>query len=153
ARIASLVPLIARISERHAARFRHGDRFDAHHAMMRLTRDVIVETMFGEHIGGDVEILDEALAEIERYTSFRNFLPTWIPLSVPPPGNVRFRRAVAALDAALDRIVAARRAHGDRRDDLLDALLHARDPETGAAMPDRQLRDEVVNIFYAGHET
>src|SRR5882724_114189 len=44
ARIASLVPLIARISELHAARFRHGDRFDAHHAMMRLTRDVIVET-------------------------------------------------------------------------------------------------------------
>lgn len=151
--IASLVPQIARIAERHADRLRPGDRLDAHHAMMRLTRDVIVETMFSEQLGADVRTVDEALAEIERYTSFRNFLPAWFPLWVPTPGNIRFRRAVAALDAALDRIVAARRARDERKTDLLDALLHARDPETGQVMPDRQLRDEVVNIFYAGHET
>jgi cytochrome P450 len=48
--------------------------------------------------------------------------------------------------------IEGRRA-GARRDDLLSMLLDARDPETGEAMSDRQLRDEVVTMFTAGHET
>lgn len=153
ARIAGLVPLITRIAERHAATFEDKKTFDAHHAMMLLTRDIIVETMFSESLGRDVTTVDEALAEIERYTSFRNFLPAWFPLWVPTPGNVRFRRAVRALDDALFRVISSRRKRQGEGDDLLGALLCAKDPETGATMPDRQLRDEVVNIFYAGHET
>jgi cytochrome P450 len=153
ARIAALVPLLVGISERHAARYRDGDRLEAHQAMMHITRDVIVEALFSDEIGDDGRVLDDALDEIERYTAFRNFLPVWFPLWVPTPGNVRFRKAVSALDTALNGMVAARRASSARRGDLLDDLLHARDPETGAAMPDRQLRDELVNIFYSGHET
>ena len=50
-------------------------------------------------------------------------------------------------------LIAERRASGEPRDDLLGALLAARDPQTGEPMSDTELRDEVLNIFIAGHET
>ena len=60
---------------------------------------------------------------------------------------------MGALDAILHRIVAERRASGETRDDLLSMLLEARDEETGEGMTDKQLRDELVTLFLAGHET
>lgn len=75
---------------------------------------------------------------------------------VPTPRNLRMNRAVATIDRVLYKIIAQRRASGARTDeskqDLLGILLDARD-EDGAKMDDRQLRDEAVTLFLAGHET
>ena len=76
-----------------------------------------------------------------------------IPLWVPTPANVRLRRALAALDSVVYEMIRQRRQSGADTGDLLSMLMHARDEETGEAMNDRQLRDEVMTIFLAGHET
>lgn len=76
-----------------------------------------------------------------------------IPERIPTPGNLRFRRAIRYLDALIYNIIQRRRANGEDTGDLLSMLLGVRDKETGEGMSDRQLRDEVMTIFLAGHET
>jgi cytochrome P450 len=71
----------------------------------------------------------------------------------PTPRNLRYWRALATLDRTIFDVIGERRAHSGDHIDLLSLLLAARDPETGEAMSDRQLRDEVMTIFLAGHET
>lgn len=159
-RIATLVSRLAEVSRRYLAELRDGQELRTHYVMMRITRDVIVETMFSSSLGSEVAELDEALSTIEHYVARYGFLPFEVPLWLPTPDNVRFRRAIATLDRLIYRLIAERRAEaapaaaepGGGRD-LLDALLHARDPETGVGMSEVELRDEVMNIFFAGHET
>lgn len=76
------------------------------------------------------------------------FLPRWVPV----PGRSAYRRAVDTLGAEIYRLI------GEHRDDksggeLLDALLSARDPDSGEPMSDRQLRDEIFTMFMAGYES
>jgi cytochrome P450 len=76
-----------------------------------------------------------------------------IPDAVPTPVNLRLRRATRTLDRLVYRVIAERRASGQERGDLLSLLLAARDADDGSAMSDRQLRDEVMTLVLAGHET
>lgn len=70
----------------------------------------------------------------------------------PTPGNRRLQQAKAALDEFLYRLIRERRIQAER-DDLLGLLLKARDEDTGAAMSDEQVRNEVLSVYFAGHET
>jgi cytochrome P450 len=72
---------------------------------------------------------------------------------VPTRRNLRERRVLQRLDAILEELIAARRASPDGRRDLLSMLLTAVDQDSGARMSDRQLRDEMMTLFLAGHET
>jgi cytochrome P450 len=78
-----------------------------------------------------------------------------LPMSIPTPNNLRFRRAKGRLDRIIYNIIAARRASKEDRGDLLSMLLQATDPveEGGSGMTDLQLRDEAMTLFMAGHET
>jgi cytochrome P450 len=66
---------------------------------------------------------------------------------------LRFRRDLAVLDRVVYDVIRERRAHPDGRGDLLDMLMSAVDEETGQGMDDAALRDEVMTMFLAGHET
>jgi cytochrome P450 len=72
---------------------------------------------------------------------------------VPTPANRRFNRAIQTLDQIIATIIAERRQQPAGQPDLLDHLLSARDETTGAGMSERQIRDEVITVFFAGHET
>lgn len=126
---------------------------DVHHAMMGLTLDVVLHTLFGDAAVPDFGRVDEVVTTImeefhRRYLSWRRLLPdTWVPQS-----ERRLAWARAELDRMIYGIIAGRRTSGVERDDLLGRFLQARDDE-GRAMNDRQLRDEVATIFLAGHET
>jgi cytochrome P450 len=76
----------------------------------------------------------------------------WL-VHLPLPRMRRYQAAQQALDALIYGIIAARRASGEDRGDLLSMLLHAQDAEGSGTMTDRQLRDEVITLFLAGHET
>src|SRR5262249_47026570 len=76
-------------------------------------------------------------------------IPSWVPTR----RNLREKRALERLDRILHTLVATRRSAGEYRDDLLSVLLSARDEESGAQMSDRELRDEMMTLFLAGHET
>ncbi len=75
------------------------------------------------------------------------------PLSVPTPRNLRMQRTIHTLDQLVYRMIAERRSRETERDDLLSMLLSAQDEETGQGMNDRQVRDEVMTLLLAGHET
>ena len=76
-----------------------------------------------------------------------------IPRWVPTPANLRTRRAIRRLDEVVYRMIAARRRSDEDRGDLLSILLHAQDADDGSRMTNRQVRDEVMTLFMAGHET
>jgi cytochrome P450 len=151
-RIALLTDTMCKVTKRYVEKFRAGDTLDTRDLMMRLTRDIIVETMFSNQLGADTAELDAAFTELERYVARYSFIPFKVPLWLPTPDNVSFRRALATLDRLIIGLISARQASGEKHGDLLDALLEARD-EDGQPMAAAELRDEAVSIFFAGHET
>ena len=134
---------------------RDGDGpFDLHDDMMRLTLRIVGHTLFSTDVQADAGAVGAAFAvALERANDESISLvnvPTWLPL----PGNRRFKKALATLDGLVHRIIAERRAlpEGGRPNDLLSMLMAARDDD-GAGMSDGQLRDEVMSLVGAGHET
>jgi cytochrome P450 len=122
--------------------------------MMRLTLDVVGRTLFGADLAADADAVYDALTEALSFTVKRLMVPFAIPLSVPIPSNRRFLRARATLDQLVFSVIEARRKSAARGGaDLLAMLMDARDEETGEAMSDTQLRDEVMTLVLAGHET
>jgi cytochrome P450 len=132
-------------------RAKTGKSFDAAEDFMNVTLRIIASTMLSTDLKTDQSETGEALAGVLTYINSMIFNP--VPLWFPTPTNLRFRRAARFLDGVVARLIAGRRASGTPGEDLLGMLLSARDPETGAGMSDRELRDEVMTIFSAGRET
>lgn len=151
-RIAKLTETMSKVTKRYVDTLRMGESFDTHDLMMRLTRDIIVETMFSNQLGTDTADLDLAFAVLERYVARYSFVPFKVPLWLPTPDNVSFRRARLTLDRLIVGLITKRQKSNEKHGDLLDALLEARD-EDGQPMAPAELRDESVSIFFAGHET
>lgn len=122
--------------------------------MMTLTQTIILRTMFSADIGDrSKEITEDFSTALEYFNSFL-LSPGEFVHKLPTPTNLRFKAATRRLEELVYRIIAERRKTGSpERRDLLSAMMEARDPETGAAMSDKQMRDEVMTIFLAGHET
>jgi cytochrome P450 len=129
-----------------------GETIDLVDEMMGLTQAIIVRTMFSTDLGDAAEIVNRTWPIINRRIG-ETFWATKLETTLPLPANRRFWRAIGELEAVVYRIIADRRRRGRDEPDLLSMLLSARDEETGAAMTDRQLRDEVMTMLLAGHET
>jgi cytochrome P450 len=135
-------------------RWTAGDVLDLDGEMMRLTLAIVSSSLFGTDVavaaGGIREDLSTIISLFPRFS-----LPLFgLIQKLPLPSNARFDRAVGRLDGIVHRLIAERRADGGDRGDLLSMLLLAQDEEgDGGGMSDRQLRDEVVTLLLAGHET
>lgn len=127
------------------------ESFDAHHEMMRLTFDIVGRTLFSTRLDEQADGLGETIRFGLEFANAQAEALATLPLWVPTPSNVRFRRERARLDALVLEIIADHRR--TERDDLLGMLLRAEDEETKEKMSDRQLRDEVMTLVLAGHET
>jgi len=134
--------------------WRDGQPLDLARAMHHLTLDIVGRTLFGVDLQGRAAELGRAL------TAVLDSFSIWLILfgerlyDLPIPRMRRARRAVPALDAAIYEIIAAHRASGRDEGDLLSMLMAARDAEgDGSGMTDAQLRDEVMTLILAGHET
>lgn len=151
ARVASYAETMVRYTERHLETWRGGEVRDIHREMMRLTLQIVAKTLFDTDVAEDAQEVGRALEVLMQLnTNFRNLV--LIPAWVPTPQNVRSYFAVRRLDRIVYRIIEERRASGRDTGDLLSMLLHAQD-EDGSRMTDRQLRDEAITLFLAGHET
>jgi cytochrome P450 len=130
-----------------------GEVRDISQDMTELTLRIVGRTLFGTDVGEDLaRIRRSSQAMTEHFRSRLYTLMILVPDSIPTPGNLRYGRAVRDLEHLVYRILGERRASGQRSDDLLDMLLSARD-EDGRGMTDRQLRDEVMTLLLAGHDT
>lgn len=121
--------------------------------MSRVTMKIITRAMFSDDLGDEeTRAVSDAIRTLDRHRiRFRDFigLPEWLP-RIP---DRRVRAAVRTIDLTVNRLIAERRADGTDHGDLLSMLMLAEDEETGERMSDRQLRDEVITMFVAGHET
>jgi cytochrome P450 len=132
-------------------RAERGEVFDVAPEMMRLTLQIVGRALLSmdliaqaDKIGRNITIANERFGNM----GLSAFVP-WLPT----PGNTRFRRAAAVLRKIVLDIIAERRRDGRDHEDLLSMLLAVRDEETGRGMKDEQLRDEVLTLILAGHET
>jgi cytochrome P450 len=147
-RVRVYADVMVRHAERMLARLVDGETRDIHDDMMRLTLDIVAETLFGADVGDAAEQIATAMEVLmERFSGLGALVPPWFPI----PGNWRMARALRKLDEVVYRIIRQRRSGPDRAD-LLSMLLSATSEE-GGGMSDRQLRDEVVTLMLAGHET
>jgi cytochrome P450 len=121
--------------------------------MARLTLAIVARTLFSANVDSEADEIGKALSEVLKMFELI-LLPysDWIE-KLPIPPIRRFHRARALLDSIVYRLIAERRAGGNRdTGDLLSMLLAAQD-EDGGFMTDRQIRDEALTLFVAGHET
>lgn len=135
-----------------------GEVLDITEEMLNLTLKIVTKALFSTDVKHRLEGISESLNDIMHFadSTLKSFIR--LPLTVPTPRNLRFKRAVEKVEVVIYGIIEGRRAeikqNADvRYDDLLDMLIHTRDEETGETMTDRQVRDEVTTIFMAGHET
>jgi cytochrome P450 len=137
-----------------AAAFVSGSVVAVDEAMHGLTLRIAARTLFSADVTSDADAVgravDDAMTTFPFMLTVLGEFADYLPFV---PAVRRFRRARAKLDAVVRAIVAARRAAGDDdRGDLLSVLLAARD-EDGRGLDDVQIRDEVMTLFLAGHET
>jgi cytochrome P450 len=154
--IAALLPQMATAGMQMSERWQSlapGTEVEIPGEMLRLTLEVLTRTMFSTSVLDRIDLIAPALDTCLRYATASFLNPLTPPLWFPSRGNRAFKQALAALDAVIYEMIDQRRASGIVHDDLLDLLLHSVDPETGASMNRRQLRDEMITIFTAGHET
>ena len=151
-RIASYATTMAERSDRFATSLVSGDVIDVSEGMLRLTLEIVGKTLFDTEVGSSADEVGHAVTVAMEcaMSQLSSLVP--IPPSIPTPTNLKNRRAVAQLDAILYRIIRERRADRGDRGDLLSMLLATQD-EDGGAMTDRQIRDEAMTLFLAGHET
>ena len=153
-RVAAHAPVMVELAERMLATWRDGEARDVQNDMMRLTLEVVARTLFGADISGDTAEISEAMETCMRCFTARVNSMIRLPEYVPTPTHIRLNRAAGRLDRILFDLIARGRASGEERQDLLSLLLRARDVEGGGGrMTDRQLRDEAMTLFMAGHET
>ncbi|MFL5770941.1 MAG: cytochrome P450 [Chloroflexota bacterium] len=129
-----------------------GQVVDLHDEMTALTLRIVARTLFDADVTSRIADVARLGTEVQdfyylRFASLRFLVPTWLPT----PGNRRLEATVRRLDELVYRII-RERAPGEDRGDLLSLLLLARD-EQGNAMSERQVRDEVMTLLLAGHET
>ncbi|PYQ26390.1 MAG: cytochrome P450 [Acidobacteria bacterium] len=135
-------------------RWRDGATLDIHHEMMKLTLSVVAKTLFDAEVEGEEDDIGSALTSlIDLFPLLMNPYSVYFR-KIPIPSTLRFKKAITRLDRTIYGIINERRASGEDRGDLLSMLLLAQDDEgDGGGMSDKQVRDEAMTLFLAGHET
>ncbi len=147
-----MVDTTQQMIQRWESRDRVGKPIVMNQEMMRLTMSVISRSMFGIDIGETFADAGHALIEILEFTAARSMSFIDPPLFIPTPGNRQYKHALDTIDRYIYGIIRQRQKQ-PLGDDLLSLLMAARDEQTGQAMDEKQLRDEVLITFFAGHET
>ncbi|HEY5920962.1 MAG TPA: cytochrome P450 [Kofleriaceae bacterium] len=138
-------------TDKQLAGWHNGKRIDLAHEMMEMTLAIAGRTMFGADVRSDAAQVAEALELGMRAQQANLRSPIQLGYEWPLPRHRQMRRAVKLLDEVVYRLIAEGRTRGTDRGDVLSILLLARDEEGG--LTDTQVRDEVMTLLLAGHET
>ena len=144
--------MLARTSEM-MSEWSAGAEVDLQRAADGLTLRIGVSTLFSSAISKDaVEVLEESLPVVLRGTLARTVLPD-VVFHAPVPAFRRYARAQTRIREVIDELVGVYRADGRDHGDVLSLMLAVRDEETGQAMTDEEIRDEVLTLVLASAET
>jgi cytochrome P450 len=154
--IAGFAPIVTELAgavlESWRAPERRGEPIDIGGEMTHLTLGIVGRTLFGDEIRHGSDRVSTAISTALEHTA-RRAEGFFDPGGIPTPGRRRFRRALAQLDELVYSLIEERRGEGPGRHDLLSLLLEARDEQTGGSLSDAELRDQVLTLLLAGHET
>jgi cytochrome P450 len=150
--ILSYAPVMTRAAGRMLDGWRDTEARNLHEDMMRLTLEIVAQCLYGAEVAEVAERVAQALDVAAESFLAAASQALIFPFDVPDFFTPRLRRAIRELNNVINGIIRARRASNQPRGDLLDTLLRARDAE-GNPMSDAQLRDEMMTLFVAGHET
>jgi cytochrome P450 len=149
-----MIDQTARMCERWTTHAASDDVLDVAAEMNRLTLDIVTEALFGTQVGDQAALVGESVRRLSE--SFVADIGTplgFLSIFLKRPLG-RARRPATALHAVVQEIIERRlAAPDDDRDDLLALLLAARDEDTGERMDPTLLRNQVLTLFVAGHET
>ena len=151
-RISAYGDVMVEYATRTFSSWRHGEQRDIHRDMMRLTLEIVVKTLFNADVSGDADKVGLVLSQMVKPFASQATVKWILDNRLPTPAHRRFNQAAKEIDEIVYRIIAERRASSHDQGDLLSMLLAAHD-EDGSQMTNRQLRDEVMTLFLAGHET
>jgi cytochrome P450 len=143
------------LAESWAAPAESGKPINVAREMMRVTLRIVGETLLSTDVTRNADEIGDAISHIIEDANTRISSILTLPLRVPTKGNRRFKKEMRTLDEVVLRTIKARRdvAADAAPSDLLTMLMEAKDEETGEQMSDVQLRDEIMTMFLAGHET
>ena len=152
ARVQSYVPAMVELTNQMLNAWTSGKRVQIDFEFEALTSKIALKTLFDLDDHGDRERFDGVLKLAFDLMNARLRRIIKLPLWVPTPANLRLQMAIAELDRTVQGFIASGRSRHHHGDDLLSRLLLAQH-EDGRPMSDRQLRDEAMTLYLAGHET
>ena len=152
ARVQSYVPAMVELTNQMLNAWTSGKRVQIDFEFEALTSKIALKTLFDLDDHGDRERFDGVLKLAFDLMNARLRRIIKLPLWVPTPANLRLQMAIAELDRTVQGFIASGRSRHHHGNDLLSRLLLAQH-EDGRLMSDRQLRDEAMTLYLAGHET
>jgi cytochrome P450 len=164
-RIAAYAEVISRFAGEHMEQWRDEMALDLHEELMRLTMVIVAQCLFDVDVSGRASNLGEAITKLVEGFDFNRVGPVGQFIDHFDIARRRQRSEVlAVLDGLIYELIQVRRAEGADHGDLLSMLVLGEDSETrtetrteageaGKLMSDKQVRDELLTLFLAGHET
>ena len=150
--ILSYAPVMTSAASRMLDSWTDGGMRNIHEDMMGVTLQIVAQCLYGAEVSGAAERVGKAMEVISNRFVTDAAWALFFPFDIPDVFAPSRRRMLADLNRVIADIIRARRASSPSRGDLLDALLSARDAD-GRPMDDVQVRDEMMTLFLAGHET
>ena len=132
-------------------RWEDGARVDMAEAMTGLTLEIVAKTLFDADVHYGTSTVAKAMVVLQKEMLDHIYMPLPVPRWWPSEGNRRKLRAIADIEQIVQDVIAERRTSGEDRGDLLSMLLQA--DESGDRLSDREIRDQAMTLFFAGHET
>lgn len=129
-----------------------GGERNVHEDLMRVTLEIVARCLFGAEVSDAAERVGKAMEVVTEKFINNASLAVMFPFDIPVLFAPREWRAIRELNEIIGGVIRQRRSSGQPREDLLDMLLRVRDAD-GNPMSGEQLRDEVMTLFLAGHET
>jgi cytochrome P450 len=156
-RIATYADVMVEYTNRLLTTWQPGEIRDVHQEMINLTLVIVAKTLFDADVASEIEEINTALEALMQYYHENRGSNTLLLISLflkwlPTPDQLRFQKAIKRLDEIVYGIIHQHRTSGKDTGDLLSMLLQVQD-EDGTQMTDQQLRDEVMTLLMAGHET
>lgn len=155
-RLEGLVDTMENLTDEYIAKFqkfRSGHKIYIDQEMMTLTATIVLETLLGEKMNPQLKEVQKMIAVVQTYIIKRVRIPFYINYAEIFGEHKKFVELIGQMDQIIYEIIERRKANPSEDSNLISMLMDAEDADTGEKMSDQQLRDELVTIYVAGHET
>lgn len=151
-RIAAYADTMVAYTERMMADWTEGASLDLGEEMVTLTLEIVAKTLFDADVREGAAKVGEAMKVLNVEMLNHIYMPVPLPRWWPSKANKRKMKAIADIESIVRDVMQERRAGGEDKGDLLSMLVFSQD-DAGDGLSDREIRDQAMTLFFAGHET